>query len=227
MAILGISSATKTISVGLCEDKNILSEFTLSKQSTSTEDLIIYIDQITNKNQTKISGIAVAIGPGSYSGLRGGLATAKTLAQVLSVPIVGVSTLEAIAFNLLPIDGTIIALTDARRDEFNFAIFTSFNNNIKRITQDLVINEDKILRLLSKFEGIAYVCCIISNLQEKLLKLNPEAKVKFVGQSLSLPYGKNVALIGEDLILKGKITPLMQLNPKYSVEPNIKEFKTS
>jgi len=78
MAILGISSATKILSVGICENSNTLAELIVSGKESFTEDLIVYIEKLIEQAKVKITGIAVASGPGSYNGLRGGMATAKT-----------------------------------------------------------------------------------------------------------------------------------------------------
>lgn len=145
MKILGISSATNTISVGLIDEDKILAELTFSGKEAFTEDLIVYIKKIIDETGVKPDVIAVTEGPGSYSGLRGGLATAKTLAQVLNLPVVGVSTLEAIAYNHIDSEGAFAAATHAKRDEYNFALFASDKNKtLKRLTRDLVISSSQM-----------------------------------------------------------------------------------
>src|SRR3989338_3960275 len=101
MKILGISTAGKIIDVGLIDEDKILSEF--SSSQLKSEDVVVLIEQIfceANFEIKEIDAICVAEGPGSYSGLRGGLAAANSFSQVLNIPLVGVSTLEAIAYNI-------------------------------------------------------------------------------------------------------------------------------
>lgn len=200
MAILGISSATKIISIGLAKDGMSLAELSVSGKSAFTEDLMVYIDEIIKQGGVSLSAISVASGPGSYNGLRGGLATAKTIAQTLSLPLIEVSTLEAIAYNLIDCDATIVSICDARKDEYNCALFTSLDKNLRRLTDDMVIKIDKLTDFLSKIQGKIYLCD-------------------------SNPKGINVALIGERKLKEGKISDYLKLAPKYSVEPNIREFK--
>jgi tRNA threonylcarbamoyladenosine biosynthesis protein TsaB len=88
--------------------------------------------------------VAVAVGPGSYSGLRGGLAVAKTLAQTLKVPLAGISTLEAIAYNLINVEGTMAVILDAKADEYNFALFGASRGKLKRLTGDMVLKANVI-----------------------------------------------------------------------------------
>ena len=136
MNILGLSSATKIISIGLIDDERLLASTTIA--DLRAEKLLFYTQE-AEITPEQIEAIAVAQGPGSYSGLRGGLATAKTLAQTLNVPLVGVSTLEAIAYNLIDISGTIAVVLDAKSDDYNFALFGADQGKLKRITADMVL----------------------------------------------------------------------------------------
>ncbi|MBU0502414.1 MAG: tRNA (adenosine(37)-N6)-threonylcarbamoyltransferase complex dimerization subunit type 1 TsaB [bacterium] len=141
MRVLGISSATKIISIGLIDDDKVLINQTF--EDTHAEKIIHYINEAGIKPD-QLEGIAVAAGPGSYSGLRGGLAAAKSLAQTLNIPIVGVPTLEAIAYNQIKKDGRVAAISDARWDEFNVAIFEVKTGQLKRLTEDKVVKENEI-----------------------------------------------------------------------------------
>lgn len=226
MAVLGISSATKVISVGICNNGKVLADLTISEKQAFTEDLILYIDELTKQVKADLSAIAVASGPGSYSGLRGGLATAKSLAQALLMPIIEVSTLEAIVYNLIDITGTIFVTTDARKDEFNTALFACGTPSpFTRLTADMLMKVEKILEFLSNIKGELYLCDLTQELYPVLIAINPGTKIKPVAAQSTWPKGSNVALIGEKLLQEGKKSDIMKLAPKYSVEPNIKEFK--
>lgn len=177
MKILGISSATNTISVGLVDGSKILAELTFSGKEAFTENLIVYIKKIIDESKVKLDCIAVTDGPGSYSGLRGGMATAKTLAQVLNLPVVGVSTLETIAYNHINSNGTYAAVIHAKRDEYNFALFGISNREIERLTDDIVISKDKIPPIkkcddIPRGSSVAF----LAQSKEKIdpLKLNPK-----------------------------------------------------
>jgi len=215
MPILGISSATKIISVGLVDQGRLLAELTLSGQEALTEDLILYIDKLIEQSGAHLKGIAATEGPGAYSGLRGGLATAKTLAQTLNLPIVGVSTLEAIAYNLIDIEGTVLAMTDARADEFNFAAFTCKGKKLTRLTEDLVLRFSRIVELLSQVKGKLY----LAGRTEEVYSQLSNTQITSVP---AYPRGSCVASLGEKLIAEGKIPP--NILPRYSHLPNIREW---
>ena len=135
MKCLGISSAVSTIGAATIADKDVAVEFSASGKEAKTEKLVSVVESVLKKadlKASKIEGIAVTKGPGSYSGLRGGLAVAKSFAQILNIPIVGVSTLEAVAYNFVNYYGTVAVVLHACRDEYNVAFFSSNSSNLKR-----------------------------------------------------------------------------------------------
>jgi tRNA threonylcarbamoyladenosine biosynthesis protein TsaB len=224
MSILGISSATRTISVALAENQKLIAEITLSGRETVTEDIILYVEKLVLESRSKIDGVAVTVGPGGYSGLRGGLACAKTLAQVNNLKLAAVSTLHALAYSLRDVPGTIAAITDACRDDFNFALFRSNNGTIDRITDDLVLHFDKLTELFGQVKGVLYLTGTTDEIFAKVKEINPETRI--IAAQMNIPSGHNVALIGEQLIKEGKTEDPLKLIPKYSHTPNVREFKT-
>lgn len=216
MRVLGISSATKVIGIGLVDEEKVLVETTLA--DIQAEKITFYVKEAGIKPE-EIDGVAVAIGPGSYSGLRGGLATAKSLAQTLGVPIVGVPTLEAIAYNLIDIEGTMAVVLDAKADEYNFALFGAAGGKLKRLTDDLVIKLDVLKDSLSRISGDIWV---VGNIKE--VRGIKGENYHFAEEVHSHPYGINVAKLGCLKIKAGQIDDLLKLVPQYSHKPNIREF---
>jgi len=214
LKLLGISTASKVTSAGLIDGNKVVAEFTSS--DIRSEDLVVLIDKIfeeTGQNINDVEAIAVAQGPGSYSGLRGGLAAAKSFAQVLNIPVVGVSTLEAIAYNLVGVKGTIAVIMDAVKDEVNFAMFTSDSKQLRRITEDFAVSVTRLKEVLGRIEGELH---IISNIE-----LDGEYKNTIVR---GIPSGINVAMIGAGKISSGAKSDLLKLYPEYSHTPKLKEY---
>ena len=103
MLILAIDSATPTAGVSLAEDGHILYESFVNYKKTQSEPLMPMIDQALKtceKQLTDCTSIAVTVGPGSFTGLRIGLAAAKALSMASKVPVTGISTLELLAHNM-------------------------------------------------------------------------------------------------------------------------------
>ena len=118
MKILGIESAGKVASVALVEDGHVLCDFTINGKFTHSKTImpmLASMRDIMDVDLATVDAIAVSAGPGSYTGLRIGSATAKALAHVWEVPIVGVSTIESLAYNVNGEGVLICPMLDARR----------------------------------------------------------------------------------------------------------------
>jgi tRNA threonylcarbamoyladenosine biosynthesis protein TsaB len=216
MRILGLSGATKVISLGLIDDENLIAETTVS--DIHSEKIMFYVKE-AGIEPSQIEGVAVASGPGSYSGLRGSLAAAKSLAQTLNVPLTGVSTLEAIAYNLIDSEGTIMVVLDARADEYNCALFGASQGKLKRLTADVMM---KLAALKERVAGISGEIWLTGNTKE--LRELKGSNFHFAEEVHGHPYGTNVARIGLEKIKAGKIDDPLKLLPLYSHQPNIREF---
>ncbi len=129
MLVLALDTTTRVCSVALLEseENTLLAEYTQNIKKTHSQRLLPLIDDILEDTSTDIGAlgaIAVAAGPGSFTGLRIGVSTARGLAQGLNIPAVGVSTLEALAGNLATLPGELICpILDARRDQVYAALY--------------------------------------------------------------------------------------------------------
>ncbi len=126
MRIIAIDSSGLTASVALMEDDMMIAEYTVSHKLTHSQTLLPMLDEIKDMlglELDTIDAIAVAAGPGSFTGLRIGSATAKGLALALDIPIVPVPTLEALAMNLWQCSGLVCPIMDARREQVYTGIY--------------------------------------------------------------------------------------------------------
>ena len=122
MKILALDSSGLVASVALVEDDILVAEYTMNYKKTHSQTLLPMLDEIkkaVNLDLESIDAIAVAAGPGSFTGLRIGSATAKGLGLALQKPLIGVPTVEALAYNLYGTDrDTVICpMMDARRKQ--------------------------------------------------------------------------------------------------------------
>jgi tRNA threonylcarbamoyladenosine biosynthesis protein TsaB len=139
MLILSLDSSAVAGSVALCDGERLLCEYTVNLGNTHSETILPMIESIL-----KISGyttddidiFACSEGPGSFTGIRIGAATVKGLAFSLGKPVIGVSTLEALAYNLLGFDGIICPVMNARRGQVYNAVFDA---GLNRLTEDRAI----------------------------------------------------------------------------------------
>jgi tRNA threonylcarbamoyladenosine biosynthesis protein TsaB len=120
MKILAIDSSGLVASVALVEDGECRAEYTINYKKTHSQTLVPMLDEIRSMIEldlTQIDAIAVAAGPGSFTGLRIGSATAKGLGQALHKPLISVPTVDGLAYNLYAVDRLICPLMDARRNQ--------------------------------------------------------------------------------------------------------------
>ena len=131
MKILGVDTSTPIGSVGLIDGERFVAEHTLSIVKAHSSRLMPAIDQILKWADLTVQDLdacAVGIGPGSFTGIRIGVGTIKSLCYAVKKPIIGVSTLEAIAYNLRYTDKLICPILDARKDEVYGALFRGGRN---------------------------------------------------------------------------------------------------
>jgi len=126
MTILAMDTATMVSSVAVATEERVLAEVTAETRFTHSETLVANIEEVLRLADVKreeLSAVAVSLGPGSFTGLRIGLAAAKAIAYALSIPLVGVPTLEVLAA-AFPSPGAIVApLIDAQKGNGYFALY--------------------------------------------------------------------------------------------------------
>lgn len=168
MKILGIDSSAKSASVAVTENGKILSSFYINTGLTHSQTLMPMLESVVRYAGLTVNDldlIAVNKGPGSFTGIRIGVAAAKGLADTMSIKISGVSTLESMAYNLISSDCVVASVMDARCSQVYTALFRVCNNQVTRLTDDSAIT--------------------ISELKEILLKLNDESII-LVGDGADL-----------------------------------------
>ena len=127
MLTLALDTATKVCSIALCKDEEVLAEYTINMGMTHSEGLLPQIEQMLQRckvDKASIELLAVSMGPGSFTGLRIGLATAEAMAYSWHCALHGVDTLEALAYNI-PVEGVLLApVLDAQKGNYYQALYT-------------------------------------------------------------------------------------------------------
>lgn len=126
MLVLGIDTATLVCGVALVTPDRLLAEYTLQVKKTHSERLLPLLAAMLRDAgfaPPELDGVAVAVGPGSFTGVRIGTATARALGQALGIPLAGISTLEALAAQASWFNGLVTPILDARRRQVYSAVF--------------------------------------------------------------------------------------------------------
>ena len=156
MRILAIDTCAKTAAAAVLTDGKPTAMFTLQTQAHSTTllPMIESMLQLNGLTYDDIDAYAVACGPGSFTGVRIGVAAIKGLAFAKNTPCIGVSATEAMAENFRGIEGIIVPATDARRDMVYTALFRSkADGSLERLTEDEQVAIPDLLEALKRFDG--------------------------------------------------------------------------
>lgn len=159
MKILGLDSSGLVASVAVVEDdgtnSNLLAEYTVNYKKTHSQTLLPMLDEIATMIEldlNTIDAIAVAGGPGSFTGLRIGSATAKGLGLALQKPLVHIPTVDALAYNLYGTEKLICPLMDARRNQVYTGIYEFWGEELTVVEPQMAVSIEEIAGKLCKYE---------------------------------------------------------------------------
>jgi len=142
MKILALDTATRTCSVALTDGDRILGESLLSGRQHHTESLLRLVDELLGRaglSLEMLDALAVSIGPGSFTGLRVGMSTAKGLAFAAARPVIGISTLEVLASQAGAASGLVCPMLDARKEQVYTCLYeASAEGRLEKMSAEVV-----------------------------------------------------------------------------------------
>ena len=147
MKILALDSSGLVAGVAVTEDDNLLGEYTINYKKTHSQTLLPMLDEVAKMIEldlNTIDVIAVSAGPGSFTGLRIGSATAKGLALALNKQIVSVPTVDALAYNLWGCEDQVCPLMDARRQQAYTGLYTFSDGQMQTLLPQCAVGIDEI-----------------------------------------------------------------------------------
>lgn len=148
MLTLGIETATDRVGVALGHHAGVLGTFEITQPRRHAELLTPMIEQLCRQCDVHLSEVgvlAVDVGPGLFTGMRVGLATAKAMAQALRVPVIGLSSLDLLAYPLRHAHGEIASVIDARRGELYYAFYRPVPGGVQRVSEPVVGTYDDLV----------------------------------------------------------------------------------
>ena len=176
--ILNIETATKNCSVSLARNgETILCKEIAEEGYSHAEKLHVFIEEIIKESQLNIkdlTAVAVSKGPGSYTGLRIGVSTAKGLCYALGIPLISVDTLAVLAGAVTQNDGWIIPMIDARRMEVYSAVFDQNRQKIKAVKAE-ILTEDS-------YSDVTETIYIVGDCQEKCQTVLTKSNFVFLSE---------------------------------------------
>ncbi|PKM77360.1 MAG: tRNA (adenosine(37)-N6)-threonylcarbamoyltransferase complex dimerization subunit type 1 TsaB [Firmicutes bacterium HGW-Firmicutes-15] len=140
MLILAIDSATPVAGIALLDEEKLIREEFINYKKTHSETLMPMVDQLLRdceRSLQDVTALAITIGPGSFTGLRIGLAAIKGLSLAAGIPVVGISTLDVLAHNIAFGDALVCPLLNARKQEVYTAFYDNYNYYPHRLSEEM------------------------------------------------------------------------------------------
>lgn len=224
--ILAIDSSGLACTAAVASGDVLLGEYTVDYRKTHSETLLPMIDALMKEigvEKKTIEAVACASGPGSFTGLRIGCATAKGIGLALSVPVVPVPTLMGLSFNCAVADRLIVPLMDARRGQVYGAAYDmsqavskdgSVGLPVEVFPQQAVAVEDMIEQVNALGRPAVYLGDGVPAFEDKLRQLT-RVNFCFAPLSLSRQRAGSVAALGQLLLKEDKAVPAADFRPEY------------
>lgn len=206
MLILAISTSSNTCSVALLEDDKCIEELNIINQKTHSENLMPLIDEIfkkTKKTLKDVKLIACDNGPGSFTGIRIGVATVKAMAEAMQIPVIAVSSLEALSYNVEKKNGCIISLIDARNNQVYAGIF---NNNHEFVENYVADDIETIKNMIVTHTNITFVGDGY-NVHKELFNQNESYD--------DIIHSKNIGISAYNKFINGQVQTADEIKPMY------------
>jgi tRNA threonylcarbamoyladenosine biosynthesis protein TsaB len=218
---LAIDTSTNIAGVALSENGKVLIDFTWHTEQNHTVELVpkvIYILGLQKADIHDMKAIVVAKGPGSFNGLRVGIATAKGLAFALSIPLVAISTLEIIAFHHAELGLPVCPIMNAGRGEIATALFQARNGKWDRVVSEHITTIDQ---LCSEIKDQTVLCGEINTEMSMHLRKELGDKASFPEESSMLRRISCLSELGWRRIESGDFDDIHTVQPLYLKRPAI------
>lgn len=200
MKILAIDTSNQTLAIGIMEDDKVLGQIQTTANKNHSITLMPNVQSLmqqVNLKPADLDRIVVAQGPGSYTGLRIGVTTAKTLAYTLRAELVGVSSLAVLAANCVEHQGLIVPLFDARRKNVYAGIYRWQEGRLVNQFADRHIAIADLLHHLSEQQDVLFVGEDVAKFTEEITSELPNATVNQISQH-NYPNGIVLAELGRN-----------------------------
>ncbi|KJR97086.1 MAG: peptidase M22 [Peptococcaceae bacterium BRH_c4a] len=219
MYVLGVESATPVAGVAVVNKDRVLAERMINNRKTHSGHLLPMIKAVIEEagiGPADVEGIAVSSGPGSFTGLRIGMSTAKTLAQIWGVPVVGVSTLDALAYPLTGLVNLVCPVLNARKNEVYTSVYDGSGTKMNNLTGPVALKPEDLASLLSQWgdRSVTFLGDGVTEYRDRLSDLLGE-RASFAPGMMFLPRGASVAGIGWIKLDRGEGVDPLSLLPDY------------
>ena len=218
MRILGIDSSGMVASAAIVDEANVISEFTVNNKQTHSQTLLPMIDMVVKMSGLQledIDAIAVAAGPGSFTGLRIGSSTAKGLALALKKEIVPVPTLDGLAYRMAVSDKIICPIMDARRNQVYTAVYKMEAGELKCLSEQKAVDIHELLKELEELKEKVIFLGDGVEVYKDIISKDYNGEYEFAPVHMNKQSAAAVAALGLIYYNQGKAEPAAEHKPVY------------
>lgn len=218
MLIFGIDTCCMAATAALVDDRVMVAQTVVNRNKTHSQIMMPQVEEmfkISEIDPCDVDAFAAAVGPGSFTGVRIGVATAKAMAQAANRPCVAVSTLEALAYSSKFFDGIAAPILDARREQVYNALFECKKGSLSRLTDDRALALCDLLDQLKAFDrDVIFMGDGVLAFEEEI-KAALGDRAFFPAKTNLMNLGGAVAELGAEKFKNGEYISYSELVPRY------------
>lgn len=218
MKILALESSGLVASVAVMEGDNLLGEYTMNYKKTHSQTLLPMLQALTEMIEldvNTIDAIAVSKGPGSFTGLRIGSATAKGLGLALGKPIIPVPTMDAMAYNLWGTDKLVCPLMDARRQQTYTGLYSFESGELHTVLPQCAVDISEIVGQINEMGKAVIFLGDGVPVFEEYIRANLKVPYEFAPAVCNRQSAASVAVLAERLYQQGVVETAVEHKPDY------------
>lgn len=218
MRILALDSYGLVATVAIVEEEQILAEYTVNYKKTHSQTLLPMLDEIVKMTEfdlNTLDAIAVAGGPGSFTGLRIGSATAKGLGLALNKPLIHIPTVDGLAYNLYGNSGLICPIMDARRNQVYTGLYRFQGEQLEIVEEQMAISLEELIGKLNAYgEKVTFLGDGVPVYQTQL-KEGLQTEYHFAPAHKNRQSAAAVGALAMQYLKEGKTETAMEHQPDY------------
>ncbi len=218
MKILALDSSGMVATVAIVTETSLLAEYTVNYKKTHSQTLLPMLNEIVKMTELELSevdGIAVSAGPGSFTGLRIGSATAKGLGLALNKPVIAVPTLDSLAYNLYGTDKLICPMMDARRNQVYTGLYEFKGEDFRVVSEQKAVPVEEIVEEINRLgREVIYLGDAVPVYQE-MLKEKTKVSYSLAPVHVNRQRAGAVGALGLKLYQQNKLETAAEHEPIY------------
>ena len=218
MKILGLDSSGLVASVAVVEDTELRGEYTINYKKTHSQTLLPMLDEVAKMIELDletIDAIAVAGGPGSFTGLRIGSATAKGLGLALNKPLIHVPTVDALAYNLVGHKDMVCPLMDARRNQAYTGLYSFDGNAMQVLVEQCAVGIEEIIEKVNEHNRPVVFLGDGVPVFTSFIEEHCKVPYIFAPAHMNKQRAGAVAVLGMEMLQNGKAESAAEHRPDY------------